>query len=88
MGDFTDLARANLVAQIDSQARAIVENKLSTWLGQNGEELLNSFPNFFGQVAVLSDGVQALVTGDEELGSRIDVLTKQLNERMPEVSDA
>ena len=87
-GDFTDVAQANLVAQIDVQAKAAIEANFNAWLGENGDELSNCLPTFFGQVAVLYDGVQGLVTGQEELGKRLDVLTGQLNERMPEVSSA
>ena len=58
------------------------------WFGQHGEGYLNNLPLFFEQVKGLSEGVAGLVTSQEVLGQRIDVLTTQLNDRMPEVGKA
>ena len=49
-GGFTSLARASFVAQIDNQARTAIEAKFTAWLGEHGDELLNSLPTCFGQV--------------------------------------
>ena len=63
-GDFSDVARDSLVAQIDNQARAAIEAKVTSWLGEHGEGLPKNLPTFFGQVSVLSGGVQKLTTGN------------------------
>ena len=36
-GDFTDVARANLVVQINNQAKAALETKFTQRLGQHGK---------------------------------------------------